>query len=153
MKHAIPFVDPGTDARLEQFHPGADDVEQDDHAQLAQRLKPERHHQNLDGDGSERDEVVAREGSAIGIPHGCREQQNEHRRTEHAGPALLEREHRELDEPARRAALRNALQDSVGARIDVALDCGAVTATRRLRLPHGLTIAETPLHGFASIGA
>ncbi len=131
MQDARALIDPRADTRLEELHSGSDDVEQDDDPQLPERLQAKNHHQHLDDDGGDRDEVVSGEKRVIRVPEPGREQHGKHRGAEDAGPGLLEREHDELDDALPQPALRGAREKTMGTIVDEPLERGEATLPRR----------------------
>ena len=117
-------VAPRAHVGLEELHDRADYVEQDDDAQLAERLQTARDHTDLDEHGDDREGVVAGEGGVIGVPEPHCDDRHEQQRAEEAGPRLFGAEDEELDEPAPRAARRCTIEQPVGGVVDPLLDGG-----------------------------
>jgi hypothetical protein len=88
-------IGPGTDAGLEYFHDGADDMIDEDDFGLVKSLEPEKQHARLDRERHQKQEVVARQSGAARIPEIRTDDQCHHGAAEQTGPGLL---HAEADE-------------------------------------------------------
>ncbi|MDQ0767621.1 hypothetical protein QF031_000370 [Pseudarthrobacter defluvii] len=92
--------------------------------QLPQGFKFECHHQDLDYDGGDGQEVVSRQPGGVRVPEPGRHQHSQECDTENARPALLEAEDQELGEFGPGTAGRGRSQEAAGAFVDPLLHGG-----------------------------
>ncbi|MCY1238171.1 hypothetical protein D9M72_508960 [compost metagenome] len=93
-------------------------MEQDNNPQLADSFQPCGHHEDLDDDGGEGQEVVPGQTGVVRIPQACRQEHGEEGGPKDACPALLEAEDHKLGEPGAGAPGWPFVQEPVGTLID-----------------------------------
>lgn len=107
-------------------------MEQDDDPQLLEGLQLEHHHEDLDDDGGQRQEVVPGQACVIRVPEPGGHKHCEEGGAEDAGPALLEAEDNELGELGADAAGRGTFKETARALIEALLQrSGTTHALRR----------------------
>ena len=111
-------------------------MEGQNHPEFAERFEPGEHHDELDRDCRESEEVRAGESGVIRVPETGADEDSQHRRTKNTGPRLLRAENEKLDEPRHRTPRRRAREQPVGEVVEPLLDR---RESRGIR--HGVTVA------------
>ena len=97
-------------------------MEDQDHLRFVEGLKFEREHDELDGKSGQKQEIIAGERRIVGPQKPGADDQRQHCPAEEARPGLLETEHDELDQRARKAASRKPVENRMRGGVDPRLE-------------------------------